>query len=107
MQGTHGLSMTLEEDKHKDEANQVLTQTLQDCTEGKQNKQDCQPPPADQQTLQPFQRAKLCILGDTKGRIGISIHGPYCHGQRCLLKITEDAQEMMLKVGCSANSTAE
>ena len=107
MQGTHGSSMTLEEDKHEDEANQVLTQRLQDCTKGKQNKQNCQPPPADQQTLQPFHRANLSIPGDTKGRIRISMHGPYYHGPRFLLKIIEDAQGMMLKLGCSADSTAE
>ena len=72
MQGTHGFSMTLEEDTHEDEAEQVLIQKL-DCTdsstEDQQHKQSCQPPPADQHTLQLFHRGNLSIPGDTKGSL--------------------------------------
>ena len=107
MQGTHGSSMTLEVEKQEDDIKQGKEglQTLQDITK---NQPDCQPQePVDQQTLQPSPRANLRIPGDIKDRIGISIHGPYCHGPRCLLSIAEDTQEMMLKVGCSAAVSSE
>ena len=107
MQGTHGSSMTLEEDKYEDEAIQTFIQT-EGCTDSStEDQQSCQPPPADQHTLQLLHRTNRNIPGDTKGSFGISIHGPCFHGPRNLLTIMGRLQETVQKVGCSTELLSE
>ena len=103
----HGSSMTLEEDKYEDEAIQTFIQT-EGCTDSStEDQQSCQPPPADQHTLQLLHRTNRNIPGDTKGSFGISIHGPCFHGPRNLLTIMGRLQETVQKVGCSTELLSE
>ena len=53
---------------------------------------------ADQATLTDQPRRSLSSWEDMEGRIGISLHGPCCHGPRVLLTVIEGAQETRVKV---------
>ena len=58
--------MTLEEDKYEDEAIQTFIQT-EGCTDSStEDQQSCQPPPADQHTLQLLHRTNRNIPGEPR-----------------------------------------
>ena len=56
----------------------------------------------DQATLTDQPRSDRSSGEDMEGRIGISLHGSYCHGLRTLLTITGSAQKTKVKVVQSA-----
>ena len=54
--------------------------------------------PTDQATLTGQPSCDRSSGEDVEGRIGISLHGPCCHGPRILLTITGSAQKIKAKV---------